>query len=91
MTDLKDALPESKWIWRRVFTYVVTVVALVLIAVCVTRAPDPTNLGLALCVLVGWMATLYLIAPASEHIAEILALSKIVRARLGLGSDPKGE
>lgn len=93
MADLKDALPEAKWLYRRIFTYVVTVVALILIAVCVSRAPDPTNIGLALCVLVGWMATLYLIAPASEHVAEILALSKMVRSRFGAGPTfpPQGE
>lgn len=85
MTDPQDALPESKWLWRRLFTYGVTVVAVLLLWVCVTRAPDPTNIGLALCVLVGWMATLYLIAPASEHIAHILAQAKINRAKLGDG------
>lgn len=83
MTDPQDALPEAKWLWRRIFTYGVTIVAVALLWVCVKRAPDPTNIGLALCILVGWMATLYLIAPASEHIAQILAQARVNRAKLG--------
>lgn len=72
MTDAQDPLPESKWTWRRLLVFGVTVACLLLIAACVDRvlAKDLPGVIYALLGMIGLLATYYLIAPSAEHIVS---------------------
>ena len=65
---------ESKWTFRRLYTYAVTLVAAVLLGICVWRMAEADLRGVALSLvgLIALLATYYLIAPTAEHIVAAL-------------------
>lgn len=69
---------ESQWKFRRIFTYGVTAIALILLAVIVARAEagDLKTVAWALILLIALLATYYLIAPTAEHIVAAIAAWK---------------
>ena len=75
MIDPQDPLPESQWLWRRIYTYVATVACLGLVGWIVHKLADGKHLaGIAygLIGLSALLATYYLIAPAAEHIVRAI-------------------
>lgn len=50
----------------------------------------PPGVSYALAAVVFWMATLYLVAPTSEHVARILSLRDVMNTALNRGT-PYGE
>lgn len=69
---------EAQWTFRRIYTYGVTVAALILLAVIVARAAagDLKGIAYGLIVLIALLATYYLIAPTAEHIVAAIAAWK---------------
>lgn len=73
---LQDPPPEAKWFWRRFYTFMVTVLSLAGVGFMIYKlAPGMVGVGIAygLIALVGWMATLYLVAPSADEVARIFA------------------
>ena len=74
MTD-QDPLPEAHWTFRRIYTYVVTLLALGGVAWVIHKINDDgplAGLAYALIGLCALLATYYLIAPAAEHIVRLI-------------------
>jgi len=70
-----NAVPEFHWLYRRIFTWTVTGVALLILAFIVWagRTGDLSGVAYGLIGLVAWLSTLYLIAPSAEVLAQIVA------------------
>ena len=82
MTMDQDPLPEAHWTFRRIFTYVVTLLSLAGVAWIIHKLSDGGHLvgiGYALVGLCALMATYYLIAPAAEHIVRIIRLATLLK------------
>jgi len=69
-----NAIPEPSWNFRRVYVWVVTVVALLILAyiVHVARENDLSGVAYGLIGLVAWVVTVYLIAPTIESLVQIV-------------------
>ncbi len=85
MTDEQDPVPESKWLFRRIYAYAVTLACLFGVGWVINKLVEAQHLAgvayglIALCAL---LATYYLIAPSAEHIVSIVTrLSAAVRRR----------
>lgn len=90
MTDPQDPLPEGQWLFRRLFTWALTVALLALLAVIVLRIP-PEQLQLIAIWIIGLLAlvvTYYLLAPSAPQLAGILARLP-VGARFNPPRDPQ--
>lgn len=77
--------PEPKWLWRRVYTFVLTAVLLAMVGwavIALAKAGAVTALMavcIALCILVLVLVLVYLVAPSAEYvhrIAEVVAAAK---------------
>lgn len=89
--DIQDPLPESSWLWRRVFTFVVTGVVLWFLWGAIDRLGDVAmitpHLGVpALLSLCKWiialtilMTTYYLIAPSAEQVVKMFKIASMFR------------
>jgi hypothetical protein len=90
--DLQDPLPESNWLWRRVFVFAVTACVLWMVWGAITRlgasAMLRPELGipalLSLCqwliAMVGVMVTYYMIAPSAEQMVKMLKTAALLRS-----------
>ena len=81
------ALAEGRWLWRRLYVFLVSIGLWTLLAFCVRQSdrghlPDIADslMGLLALVLV-----LYLVAPTAQQLLELLAN---LRLRLGSGGRP---
>lgn len=84
---MTDGIPlaEGRWVWRRLYVFVSSVVIWTLLAVAVARVPPallPT-VAQGLMSLLGIILVLYLVAPTAQHLVEIAA-----HLRLRLGGRP---
>lgn len=88
MTDLQDPLPEGQWLFRRIFTWTLTVALLALLGFVIARLPasDLQPVALWLVGLIALVVTFYLLAPSAPELARILA--EIPRLRLGRPNPP---
>lgn len=81
-----DPLPlaEARWLWRRLYVYVVSGLAWGLLAWAVGRAPVEALPVLAhgLMILLGVTMVLYLVAPSAQQLVSLLAE---MRLRLATG------
>lgn len=84
--DVQDPLPEIDWFWRRIYTYVVSIVLILLIAYVlyglrgVQDADGLLEIGLRLCWLLGAVITFYLVAPSAEQIVHLVQAARTLRA-----------
>lgn len=90
--DLQDPLPESNWLWRRVFVFVVTTVVLWMVWGAITRLGASAMLQPALGVpalltlckwllsMVAIMATYYMIAPSAEQVIKMMKTATLLRS-----------
>lgn len=79
------AIPENSWKYRRRFVFCVTFLTLGLEALAIILKA-PSGVSYALAAVVFWMATLYLVAPTSEHVARILSLRDVMNTALNKGT-----
>lgn len=80
--DPQDPLPEPKWLFRRLFTYLFVVVWTVLVG-CISLRVPADDLQLIVLWLIGavmLVTTYYLLAPSAEQLAQIFAA---IRLRIG--------
>lgn len=77
----QDPLPEGQWLFRRIFTWTLTILLLALLAVVVWRMPDGQLQLVALWLigLIGLVVTYYLLAPSAP---ELTLLVSALRQRL---------
>lgn len=92
VADVQDPLPESSWLWRRVFTFVVTGVILYFLWCAMDRLSRvamiaPAEGVPALLALCKWiisltilMTTYYLIAPSAEQIVKVVQVAGMLRS-----------
>lgn len=77
MTEEQDPLPENKWLFRRLYAYVVSAWLLILTTLGLIwlrrleSADNLLSLAIAIVVLLGLVITYYMIAPSAEHITRI--------------------
>lgn len=78
----QDPLPEGQWLFRRIFTWTLTIALLGLLAFIVCRIPPEQLQLVALWVisLIGLVVTYYLLAPSAPELARIFAE---LRPRIG--------
>lgn len=75
-------LPESNFVWRRIFSYAHSVILLGLIGYVVFKMSTDANLkqiALYLVLLLWWSMTYYMIAPTAEQITRIIQAGKSLR------------
>lgn len=101
--DLQDPLPESNWLWRRVFTFCVTAAILWMLWGGITRLGAAAMLvppvGIAaLLTLCKWlivfnvlMATYYMVAPSAEQITKMVKTAGLLRSGVQITGSQKVE
>ena len=73
-------LPESNFIWRRLFSYALAVGLLLLLSVVVyqiSESKDLADTAFWLMVLLWWVITFYMVAPSAEQIARIIQSARL--------------
>ena len=90
MIDPQDPLPEGQWLFRRIFTWSVTLALLALLAAVVWRTPGELlpPIGIWLIGLIALVFVLYLLAPSAPEMARLLAELKF-KLPFGRSGDPK--
>jgi hypothetical protein len=69
-----NAIPETRWLFRRIYIWVVTVTSLLILAyiVHVARENNLTGVAYGLIGLVAWVVTVYVVAPSVESLVQIV-------------------
>lgn len=92
LNDLQDPLPESNWLWRRVFVFTVTACVMWMMEGAISRlgasAMLRPELGipalLSLCQwllsMFGLVVTYYMIAPSAEQIVKMMKTAALLRS-----------
>lgn len=90
--DLQDPLPESNWLWRRVFVFAVTACVLWMVWGAITRlgasamlrpelgVPALLDLCKWLLSMLGIIITYYMIAPSAEQMVKMLKTAALLRS-----------
>jgi hypothetical protein len=90
--DVQDPLPEAKWFWRRVFTFVLSACAIIGSALLVrlmyriAEGREDQVIGY-FADIIFWnqvllfvVVTYYLIAPSAEHVAKVLQTAGVLKS-----------
>ena len=66
--------PEAQWLWRRLFTWIVTAFILLQLHLLIDRMPldDLRTIAERLILLLASLIALYLIGPSAEHIIALV-------------------
>ncbi len=94
LVDVQDPLPESNFLWRRVFAYATSTAILALLAYIVFKTDDPNNLeslALYLALLLWFSLTYYMIAPSAEQIVRIIQAAKVLKAGVPISRRAQSE
>lgn len=84
--DVQDPLPETNWFWRRVYTFVLSLVSVAFIwygfeALFDMRQPDAlyrlTRYMIGVHVL---LITFYMVAPSAEQIVKLIQAAKLLQS-----------
>lgn len=98
ITDLQDPLPESNWLWRRVYTFAVTGIILFFmwggldrigkVAVVAPAQGIPALLSISkwLVVLCWFSITYYLLAPSAEQVTKMFKTATLLRSGVQLAT-----
>lgn len=67
-------LPEAQWLWRRLFTWLLTSFVLWQLHLLIGRMPndDLRSIAERLILLLGTLVAFYLIGPTAEHIIALV-------------------
>lgn len=97
-SDPQDPLPESSWLWRRVFVFSTTGVVLFFLWGAIDRLgkvalAEPAIGVAALLTLCKWIisftgaiATYYLLAPSAEQVIKLLQTASILRSNVQIST-----
>lgn len=89
--DVQDPLPESNWLWRRVFVFAVTAAVLWMVWGAITRLgaaalvqprqgiPALLSLCKSLLFLTMMMVTYYMVAPSAEQIVKMMQVAGMLK------------
>ena len=71
---MSPPLPEAQWLWRRLFTWGVTLWIMVQLHSLIARLPDADLRSICerLILLLGTLTAFYLIGPTAEHIIALV-------------------
>lgn len=96
--DAQDPLPESNWLWRRVFIFALAAGLLALVWLKVDTVGDVALTGsetaiaglvrlLKLCLyLIGMLILFYLLAPSAEQLVKLIQTAKSLRSGVSFTS-----
>ena len=72
-------LAEGRWLWRRLYVFVTSLVLWSLLTLAVARTPPPRlpQVADSLMGLLGLVLILYLVAPTAQQMVELLANLKL--------------
>lgn len=84
--DVQDPLPEPSWLWRRIYTFVLSLLSLGFVwygaeAMFILKRPD--ELFAITRYMIGILAVLilfYMVAPSAEQITKMIQASKTLRS-----------
>jgi hypothetical protein len=88
--DLQDPLPESSFFYRRVFSYIVSLAFIALLAFVIYRMDEARELRLVaqyLCILLFCVITYYMIAPSAEQIVKMFQTARVLVRGVDLKTD----
>lgn len=83
--DVQDPLPEGNWIWRRAYTYALTIATLALIWFGVDalwklrEGASLHDITQRLIWLLAAVLTYYMVAPSAEQITRMIQSARIIR------------
>lgn len=89
--DAQDPLPESNWLWRRVFVFGLTIGLLILVYLKIDSVADVARMGskeaieglvklLRICLwLIGGLVLFYMLAPSAEQLVKLIQTAKSLR------------
>ena len=101
--DVQDPLPESKWFWRRLFVFSVTLVLLALLWDKVDAVSDVARAGsetaidglvaiLKSCiVLIGMLILFYLLAPSAEQLTKLIQTARVLKLGGSITNEAKAK
>lgn len=84
--DVQDPLPETNWFWRRVYTFVLSLVSVAFIwygIEALTGMQQPEAVYRVTRYMIGvhvMLITYYMVAPSAEQIIKIIQSAKLLRA-----------
>lgn len=84
--DVQDPLPETNWFWRRVYTFVLSLVSVAFIMYgleALQGLGDNENIYRVTRYMIGvhvMLITYYMVAPSAEQIIKIIQSAKIIRS-----------
>lgn len=84
--DIQDPLPETNWFWRRVYTFVLSLVSVGMIwyaLEAVTNAGDMDSIYRIARYMIGvhvLLITYYMVAPSAEQIVKLIQAAKLLQA-----------
>lgn len=93
--EVQDPLPESTWLWRRVYVFVLTTVCCVGVglfagAIADSNTENQTRAFLSLArwtlLMLWFVMTYYLIAPSAEHVTRMWQTASVLKSGVGLSS-----
>jgi len=86
MADDHTPLPENKFTFRRLFSYVIATWLMILLSVLTNRIDDPVGqkaIAFYVMILLWWVITYYMVAPSAEQIARIIQAARIFQSSSG--------
>lgn len=92
--DIQDPLPESTFFYRRVFSYVLSVAFVALLAFVIWRmdtASELRQVALYLSLLLWFTITYYMVAPSAEQIVKMLQTAKMFISGVRLNTSATAE
>lgn len=84
--DVQDPLPETNWFWRRVYTFVLSLVSVGMIwygLEAVQRAGDMASVYKITRYMIGvhvLLITFYMVAPSAEQMVKLIQAAKLLQA-----------
>ena len=81
--DVQDPLPESNFLWRRVFAYATSTAILCLLAYVIFKMTEAASLRIAalyLSLLLWFSITYYMLAPSAEQVVRIIQAGRAMRS-----------
>ncbi len=97
MIDPQDPLPEGSWLWRRAFTYGLSIACLVFIWFGVEALWDmrqATAIFQITRYMIGILAvliTFYMVAPSAEQIVKLIQAARTLRASIPTNTTVKAD
>jgi hypothetical protein len=84
--DVQDPLPEPSWLWRRVYTFALSLISLGFIwygaeaMFLLKRADELFAITRYMIAILGVLILFYMVAPSAEQIVRLIQAAKILQA-----------